>query len=110
MMGRRRAFYSQEDADREERHGTTPRTTSRSLVRDHLNFAQVEALNVHGFEDVSRLPCTCWITFYCREVKGLNQVPDRYEHLNQQPPGTKDRYTRIRLVYQGLSTDRDSPR
>jgi hypothetical protein len=25
------------------------------LVRDHLNFAQVEALNIDGFEDDSKL-------------------------------------------------------
>ena len=31
------------------------RTTTWSLVRDQLNFAQVEALNVNGFENDSRL-------------------------------------------------------
>lgn len=31
------------------------RTTTCSLVRDQLNFAQVEALSVNGFENDSRL-------------------------------------------------------
>ena len=63
------ALYSQEDADRGELHGTIPRTTIRSLVRDHhLNFAQVEALNIDGFDNDSRLLCLDYTTFECHEV------------------------------------------
>jgi hypothetical protein len=45
------------------------------LVRDHLNFAQVEALNIDGFEDDSRLYLFVQsLTVTYDEVINLSQV------------------------------------
>ena len=57
-------MYRQDDFDGEEHNGTIPRTTTCSLVRDHLNFARVEALNVDGFENDSRLLSTSPVDLY----------------------------------------------
>jgi hypothetical protein len=112
---REQALYNQGDTDVRGRHGTIPRTMICLLVRDHLNFAQVEALNIDGFEDDSRLDSIVYITYH--EVMNLSQVQWVWATsctvVHTQPYDFQEQgvaVIRIRLVYQGWSTDRDSPR
>ena len=79
-------------------------TTICSLARDHLNFAQVEALNIDGFENDSRLFLASYTTLYYHEAVEHQEtsriLSTSRTFMNRQPNNLQERYARIRFVYQ----------